>query len=60
MFEKRVSRFEKIPKLIIPKEFENWLSKQRLASDDITVFKLRDMYIRDCSLEKKMGDFILK
>jgi hypothetical protein len=59
MFEKNVARYERIPKLVIPQDFESWLKKQNLSDEEITVFKLRDIWIRDCSLEKKIKDLVL-
>jgi hypothetical protein len=59
MFEKRVARYEKVPKLLIPNDFESWIKKQKLSDNKITVFKLRDMWILNCSLENKIKDLVL-
>ena len=50
-FEKRMPRFEKVPLLKYPDNMKKWLETRQFAENELTVYRLRDVWLRNPDLE---------
>ncbi|NLK46660.1 MAG: hypothetical protein GX297_08435 [Treponema sp.] len=60
MYNKRIHKYQKIPLLSVPENIEEWYKNQDFSENEITVFKLRHIFIRSPDIEEVIMRNVLK
>lgn len=55
-YERRMPRFEVIPMLAPPEDISEWYSKQQYSSEEINVFRLRNIWIVSPEVENTIAE----
>jgi hypothetical protein len=60
MYSKRIHKFQKIPLLVVPESIEEWYKNQDFSENEVTVFKLRHIFIQSPDIEEEIIKNVLK